>query len=1071
MAGRLYLRPLSARVVGRLAHFVRKPLEVLPKVIACCYVCPLRYATLKTRATLETEPPVIYYLAQLDALCKQYPVQPKVVFVPSLQVGYHLTTALAASGQAWANLHLTSPADWVRQRVAPRLQAEGWTPLLPNYPLFFMGPLIAEALDQARYFSNTDTRDELARTFLSTFAELRLAGVRPEDLDDASEDKLREIAAGYRAYVDALHAQRYYDEAHLFERALDDLDRAPGQADSVYALLDETSLGGLAAQYIDALAGDALFRIGATGYSRPAPAQSAAVRFAQRFLPETDASTEVGSGGRLLAGEGDQRDRARVRTVQVLGAEEEVRFVFRDILAQERPLDEVEIAYTTDAPYLALLHGLSERFDVPLSFASGLPPERTRPGQALLGFVRWVASGFDAAELAGLCRARLIHFSRPEGDEEDRVPWAFEVAALLDRGRVQRGRRDYADGLKRLRFELAQQIRENEGQGRDTARLQAQLDQLDVTRQTLNALFGLLPSGSTIELNRLTEACSLFLADYASVKGGYDGDAVVSLTVHLRTIGEQVHANGPLPVLAGTLLELLAQHRIEAASAGPGHAFAVPLERAGYTHRKHLYILGMDEGSFPGRGIEDPVLLDDERHQLGLDLPLHRPRPGERVWQAERALMMAPGTATLMTRRSSLESGSEFFPSAFFQQVEKAALNGADPDPPRPFLPPIPAESLDRGELMLTSRAHAGYGSAVEQAAPWLVAGRHAQRQRQGPAFTRFDGRLEQATPELNPGNGRILLSASRLEALVRCPYSYFLKYVLHVDVPERREEEDAMAWLNPLDFGSLLHDLLCDFMQALTDGNELPAARHIPALQALARERTEAQKDVTPVTHEAAYRADVERLEQAAEIFLNVEERQQNTQPVGFEVSFGFGQSGALDSAEPVSVRLTEEVALRLRGRIDRVDRVEGGYAIWDYKSGSAHGYGASELSRAGSYLQWALYAYVLDEILARKGEPDRVVQSGYFFTTAREYGKRVGPPLLARHELGDLLQPLFQLVADGHFLHVQKKAQGDHCTYCEFHRLCASESVTPSKWKKIVPEAAAQSAADQAVSRWLDG
>ena len=174
--------------------------------------------------------------------------------------------------------------------------------------------------------------------------------------------------------------------------------------------------------------------------------------------------------------------------------------------------------------------------------------------------------------------------------------------------------------------------------------------------------------------------------------------------------------------------------------------------------------------------------------------------------------------------------------------------------------------------------------------------------------------------------------------------------------------------------------------MQELTDGNELPAARHIPALQALARERTEAQKDVTPVTHEAAYRADVERLEQAAEIFLNVEERQQNAQPVGFEVSFGFGQSGPLDSAEPVAVRLTEEVALRLRGRIDRVDRVEDGYAIWDYKSGSAHGYGASELSRAGSYLQWALYAYVLDEILARKGEPDRVVQSGYFFTTARE-------------------------------------------------------------------------------------
>lgn len=1014
---------------------------------------------------------MIYYLAQLSALCRQYPVQPKVVFVPSLQVGYHLTTALAASGQAWANLHLTSPADWVRQRVAPRLQAEGWTPLLPNYPLFFMGPLIEEALAQARYFSNTATRDELARTFLSTFVELRLAGVRPEDLAAESEDKLREIAAGYRAYIDYLHAQRYYDEAQLFQRALEELDRAPEQTDSVYAVFDETLLSNVAAQYISALAGDALVRIGAPRYSRPAPAQSAAVRFAERPILKTDLPSDVGAGSRLLAGGGDDGDRARLRTVQVLGAEEEVRSVFRDILAQGHPLDEVEIAYTTDAPYVALLHGLSERVDVPLSFASGLPPERTRPGQALLGFVRWIASGFEATELTGLCRARLIHFSKVERGDQARVPWAFEVAALLDSGRVQRGRRDYADGLKRLRFELSQQIRQNEGQGRDTERLTAQRDVLDATRQILDALFNLLPSGAQVALDQLTGACKLFLEQYAPIESGYDGDAAVSLGVHLRTIGEQIRIEGTLPNLAATLLELLAEHRIEAASAGPGRAFAVPLERAGYTHRQHLYILGMDEGSFPGRGIEDPVLLDDERRQLDLGLPLHRTRPGERVWQAERALAMAPETVTLTARRSSLESGSEFFPSAFFQQVEKAVLNGAEPDPPRPFLPQVPSESLDRSELMLASRTHAGYASAVEQAAPWLVAGRHAHRQRQAPAFSRFDGCLEQATPELNPGNGHILLSASRLEALVRCPYSYFLRYVLHVDVPDRREEDEAAAWLNPLDFGSLLHDLLCDFMQELTDGNELPAARHIPAMQARANEKIEAQKEKTPVTYEVAYRADVERLEQAVEIFLKVEERQQNTQPVGFEVSFGFGQTGALDSPEPVLVRLTEAVALKLRGRIDRVDRVEGGYAIWDYKSGSASGYGASDLSRAGSYLQWALYAYVLDEILGRKGLPDRVAQSGYFFTTAREYGKRVAPPLLARHALGDLLQPLFELVADGCFLHVQKKAKGDHCTYCEFKRLCASESVTPSKWKKIAESAAAQNPTDEAVSRWLDG
>ncbi len=55
------------------------------------------------------------------------------------------------------------------------------------------------------------------------------------------------------------------------------------------------------------------------------------------------------------------------------------------------------------------------------------------------------------------------------------------------------------------------------------------------------------------------------------------------------------------------------------------------------------------------------------------------------------------------------------------------------------------------------------------------MSGREAQRGRLGPELTRFDGRLEQATPDLNPANGKVLLSASKLETLVKCPYHYFL--------------------------------------------------------------------------------------------------------------------------------------------------------------------------------------------------------------------------------------------------------------------------------------------------------
>ncbi len=1014
----------------------------------------------------------MYYLDQLASLCKQNPVQTKVVFVPSLQVGYHLITALATTGQSWANLHLTTPINWLHQSTVSQMHADGWTPLLPSYDLFFMGELIEQALkkERATYFSIETARSELARTFLSTFQELRLADVQAEDLKEDNTAKMRELSACYRAYIEHLQQQKYYDDAHLYSCAIADLDETDDREQAIYAIFDETPLNGLATRYIRALAGDRLLRIGRPPsasrppYSRPVPSQSAAARFPDAPIPATSAPIKIGAGGRLLLG--DDEGRQQVNMVQVLGAEEEVRFVFRDLLAHAHRLDEVEIAYTTDTPYVSLLHDLSERLQIPMDFASGLPSERTRPGQALLGFVRWIASHFEVAEFAGLCQARLITFARLEMAAE-RMPWPFEVASLLHSGRIQHGRQDYQNGLTRLNYELKQQKREHEAHGRTTERLQSQIDLLEITRKIIEGIFDLVPSGAKIELEKLTTACRTFLEQYAPIEGGYAQEAAKSLSVHLRTIGEHVKIRGSLQDLAGHLLELLKQHRVEAASAQPGRVFAVPLERAGYTHRANIYILGMDEGSFPGRGIEDPILLDDERQRLQLALPLHRPRPGQRVWQAERVLGMVPGKTTLIARRSSLESGSEYYPSAFFQQLEELTGNSQTIQAPRSFLPQTPAEALDRLELMLISRRCAGYEHAVRQAAPWLVNGREAAQSRQGTDLTRFDGRLAQQTPELNPGRGKILLSASRLETLVRCPYHYFLKYLLHIDVPDEREEEGA-SWLNPLDFGSLLHDLLCAFMQDLRSRGELPQIKHIPAMKKLLYEKAEKKRKSIPVTHEAAYRADIERLEQAVEIFLHAEAQQENTEPIGFEVSFGFGRDDELDSPEPVLLRLTKDVQLKLRGRMDRIDKVEHGYAIWDYKSGSAYSYKEASLNHAGSYLQWALYAYVLDEILEKDQSPDRVVQSGYFFATAREYGRRIAPQLPARHELGDRLLPLFELVAEGCFFHIQKE---DHCKFCEYRRLCGTEGITAKKWQGITEQTGTQGDIEQKIGRWLHG
>ena len=149
------------------------------------------------------------------------------------------------------------------------------------------------------------------------------------------------------------------------------------------------------------------------------------------------------------------------------------------------------------------------------------------------------------------------------------------------------------------------------------------------------------------------------------------------------------------------------------------------------------------------------------------------------------------------------------------------------------------------------------------------------------------------------------------------------------------------------------------------------------------------------------------------------------------------------------MEIRLTERLRFLLQGRIDRVDAVAvsggvGEYEIWDYKTGSTFGYDAGDLLAEGVRLQWVLYAYALEEM----ARGSRVRQSGYFFAGDRGLGRRFDAVPPDPQELGALLEPLFEMVAQGAFLHVQKglsAAPGlrmhDHCTFCDFRRVCASE------------------------------
>ena len=967
------------------------------------------------------------YLEQVRAFCEAYPIEEKVLIVPAMVVGHDVMMALAREGVSWVNLRVETPARLARLDALGGLIGEGWVKMGVGEDLFLVDDLIPQVVQglEDDYFGQQ--APGLARSFLRTVRALRASGVR--GVGDEGEVRHRLLGRLYEAYVKALAEGKVYDNAVLYERALENVKEDGVQ----YAILDGTPLPGLAFEYVKKKTAGRLCRIGGD-VGVALPAHCAGVRFDEVDVLQVDG--EVGVGGRVF-GEGlVVADGERVRLWETLGVETEVKAVLRDVREAGLLLDEVEIVYATENPYLSLLCDFVQRFDVSATFAGGVPISTTRVGQALLGFFRWVGSGFLAEEWVWLCRSGLVQF---EVDE----PTPQAVARMVRQARIGEGRVRYGEAFGRMK----QRIAEGDPDGDDTFR-GVKIAEVEAVEAVFGRVFDLVPDGASVLLADVVEMGVRFLEGFVEGEDGREGEAREVLLGLLREVGQGRERKGALRGLASRMVELVGGVTFGAASAKPHCVAITPLDMAGYSHRKHVYVVGMDEGSFPGGAVEDPLLLDGERAGLSGELALQRTKPAEQMWHLGRVLTMATGRVTLLSCRRSLADGRERYPAAVFQQM--AEQMGIEEEDVRVIraLPEDVGVALDNAEGLLVQYPFANYKDYVDGVFPWLAAGQKARQSRAWAGVTRYDGWLGVDTPELAITDKKGVFSPSRLEMLARCPYRYFLHAVLGVH-PLEEPEDDPTRWLDPLAFGSLLHRLFRDFMETVKARGEKPdREKHAELMQTLLDAQVAEKEETDPVIHQAAFRADKKRLEQAAQVFLAVESDAEESEPMGFEVSFGFDEEGDLSKAEPVTVELADDVKFRIRGRIDRVDELDDGLAIWDYKTGSMSQYDERDLLKRGTHLQWALYAYALDVILKQQEKLVGVQQSGYVFPGDREHGRKLAAKPPAPEALADVLRPLFELVARGGFLHIQKSRE---CTYCAYNRVCGEEGIDYNALEEI--------------------
>ncbi len=178
-----------------------------------------------------------------------------------------------------------------------------------------------------------------------------------------------------------------------------------------------------------------------------------------------------------------------------------------------------------------------------------------------------------------------------------------------------------------------------------------------------------------------------------------------------------------------------------------------------------------------------------------------------------------------------------------------------------------------------------------------------------------------------------IFTSVSRLEKFISCPFSYFVQYGLHA-------KQRRLYQISTPDLGSLFHDILADFSQALTKNNQDFKSIERKQLESIIETTVD---NLAPkmgneiLTSSPKYQyliKKLKRISKRAVWALCEHAKKGEFSPLGFEIGFGINEA-----LPPIVIELASGEKIILTGRIDRIDVMDAEDNVYvkiiDYKSG----------------------------------------------------------------------------------------------------------------------------------------
>ena len=1023
------------------------------------------------------------FCESLAQWCSEKPIQEKWLIAPSLRIGHQWLETITMLGQPVLNCRVKTLKGLALELAGSEMAGQGKSLVSGTGASILMDAILLR-LPRNGYLSSLPPSPGLARVVVSSVNALRMAGLAPESLDPSCFDepsKADDMKYLLVAYGEALARGNLVDYADVLRMAVPHV-RERDMERSIVLIPEDADLTPLELELLQSMPDSAVHWV---------PVDQPARTKADAEGDETDARLLRWLSAPTEAPQPHQDGTAQV--FHASGEINEVREALRRCLAAGYKLDQVELLHTDKQTYVPLVFETFLRMNpqaseaeasVPVTFAEGIPSRYARPGKALAGWIQWIKEDYTQTTLTRMIQDGLLEIPGLQGAGLS----MHRLAAMLREIKIGWGKDRYVPKIDERILALESKTPEiadsesalsAEENGLQRGDLDRESDEdrlagLRLVRDLVELVLQTCPHNETTPVQAL-QAARTFVSSLARSDNEMDNYAARSLRENIEDMERWlVQADGPVSLDVWEWLAALPSTVwIMGSGPRPGRLHVSGIASGGFSGRRHTIVIGLDDGRFPGTALNDPVLLDSEREKLSDDLPTAREQLGRSVDRFVRLLARLPGTVALGFSSLDLKADRALFPSPVVFAAFRILSGNRTGDQsdllqwlslPASFAPAEENLHLDETEWWLwrlCGREKVREPLAViDRRFPHLARGRLATEQRYSARFTEYDGRIPDMPQDLNPfAQSGPIMSSAMLETIGACPLRYYYRYILEIRSPEQLEF-DPTRWLDPIEFGNLLHDVFYRFMSEIISQRRSPSvSRDMGRLTAILEQTIDRYERMFPPSGPSVFRQQSMHLLQAARIFLTEEEILSRSQSPRFvEVSIGMksrGSQGPVDTDEPVAVPAGKDGSIRVRGRIDRIDAIgdddRAEFAVCDYKTGSDYRYTREDPFWEGRVIQHALYLAIAASVLTRKvARNAKVLHFEYYFPQHRGRGRRIRITPQQVNVGTTIVANLCRLVSQGSLLPTTNHK--DDCGMCDYLAVCGDvTNITAWAQRKI--------------------